>query len=421
MNELKLKHLKNEKCLKIAICSWQTKGRDYDLTFPLMYLCKKLNHNIRYFHPTFRFDILSWSPDIIFITNSNGAIENVKFIRLARKYNIPTYSHISEGLFREKDIDEFVCGWNKQNEMLENLTLFWSKEQLDMTLKYYPEKEINSVVSGALSIDKYFLHNVTANKNYEIGIAGFDFNSIILKTQCEIEKQKYIKSANAQYLLIKQILKLFPEINIIFRPHPGDSNAHPLEIGDIQSDRLTICNHESLLETINSCKIWISFNSTTSIDARLMGVHSILYNPDDTISFIENQKIIPRYSNAKDIINEITDCLQNKNDKTNKASDLKKLFGFLDGKNFIRAYNVIINHYESEDDNNFKITDKFLMKVLNKIQRIRINAKRLYLKFFFPDKLLKYNLHLNNFDLDDLKCGDEIYISKMNEFIEKAQ
>lgn len=57
------------------------------------------------------------------ITNTIGAIENFELARIIEKSNFLLFSHVSEGMFRESDIEEFVWDWGKQDKTLEQKVL----------------------------------------------------------------------------------------------------------------------------------------------------------------------------------------------------------------------------------------------------------------------------------------------------------
>ena len=66
--------------------------------------------------------VLKTNPDLILMTNTTGGARQIEVSRLIEKNGFPFFSHVSEGMYREKDIEEFVWGWGaKEKHLSENL------------------------------------------------------------------------------------------------------------------------------------------------------------------------------------------------------------------------------------------------------------------------------------------------------------
>ena len=69
---------------------------------------------------------------MVIMSNTTGAGENLNISRLVEKSAIPLFSHVSEGMFREKDIEEFVYCWNKKEKRFsETFSTVWSRKTYD--------------------------------------------------------------------------------------------------------------------------------------------------------------------------------------------------------------------------------------------------------------------------------------------------
>ena len=98
----------------VLFIEWNTSGREFDMQFPLMYFfAKKLNWNVEY-KCSFNLPSITASvPDLVILSSTGGAARGLQVLKWCHQSNIPVFSSFTEGMFREKDLDEFLWGWNK--------------------------------------------------------------------------------------------------------------------------------------------------------------------------------------------------------------------------------------------------------------------------------------------------------------------
>ena len=124
----------------VLFLSWSTKGRDIEIDLPLMYFFEKIL-NWQVIHQTI-FNLpkfIKTKPDLILMTNTVGGVRQIEVSRLIEDSGFPLFSHVSEGMFRENDIEEFVWGSGKREKrMPETLCMLWSQKAYDLAVSNFP-------------------------------------------------------------------------------------------------------------------------------------------------------------------------------------------------------------------------------------------------------------------------------------------
>lgn len=282
----------------VYFIEWDTSGRSFDMHFPLMYFFEsKLKWDVRYKCSFNLPSFLKEVPDLIILASTGGASRNLKILKWIFNSNIPVFSSYTEGMFRYDDLDQFLWGWNKKKVYLENLRMLWSFESYRMSLKVYPELKEKLRVSGAIGFDKYALLNfnkITEKKFKKvIGYGAYDFHGSLTSPKkdniIQIYGSKEIEFIASQLLIVKKILKTLVNNNkdtlFIIKSHPGDQNRAPKEIEGLENYRnvkVISSPYEPISNIISKTDIWLSYNSTTIVDAWLLGIPTITFLKDES-------------------------------------------------------------------------------------------------------------------------------------------
>jgi hypothetical protein len=358
----------------ILFIEWSSKGRDFEIDLPLMYFFENvLKWEVKYFSIFNLPKILSINPDIVIMSNTTGATENLIIARLIEKSCISLFSHVSEGMFRENDIEEFVYGWNKKEKRFsETFSTVWSKKAYDMAIKHFPKLESFYKISGSIGFDKYsiYVKDKLGIKKYKkvIGYAGFDFHNILTKREQLIESlgrdkfQKIIDLIDMTNSILKNIIKNNPDILFLLKPHPGDGNKIPMEIeGLLGFKNIQIVDKDtSIVSAIENSDIWLNINSSTNLEAWLLGKPSISFLTDESMfssdvlygSILENN-----YEKIQNYIDEFynTGKIQAFEEKKELRKKLiSDYIGFADGLNHVRFMSFLKPYVEKIENGEIK-------------------------------------------------------------------
>ena len=126
---------------QVLFLNWTSQGRDIEIDMPLMYFFEKiLEWDVLHMSMFNLTKVVKTNPDLILMTNTTGGVRHVEVSQLIEASGFPFFSHVSEGMFREEEINEFVWGWGDDTRRLpETLSMLWSRWAYDMAIRYFPE------------------------------------------------------------------------------------------------------------------------------------------------------------------------------------------------------------------------------------------------------------------------------------------
>jgi|APSaa5957512535_1039671.scaffolds.fasta_scaffold10337_3 hypothetical protein len=274
----------------VLFLEWTTHGREFEIDLPLMYFFENyLGWNVEYKSQFNLPSVIKNTPDIIIKSGSTGAKLGLEWLKIIRKSKILVFTHVTEGMFREEDIDEFVWGWNKEKKLLETLCTLWSYKAYSMSVKHYPELQSKYRVSGSVGHDKYhFMINDKISKNKYtkvVGYAAFDFNNILNNEEYfvkEFGRGKFIRLMNLAKKaneILKYIIHNNNDILFLLKAHPGDGDKEPLEFDGLlnQDNVLVVDKKSSIVDVIASSDVWLNINSSTNLEAWLLSKPTISF------------------------------------------------------------------------------------------------------------------------------------------------
>lgn len=423
----------------VLFVEWSTSGREFDMQFPLMYFFKNiLNWKVEYKCAYNLPSITASVPDLVILSSTGGESRGLKIVEWCYQSDIPVFSSFTEGMFREKELDEFVWGWNKSKHYVENLRMLWSKPSYEMTIKKYPKLKDKIRVSGAIGFDKYRL--LENKKKYTderfkkvIGYAAFDYNSSLRSPRRDILAealgQKYLNFLTNELEITKNLLRKLIQKNedilFLIKSHPGDQGCIPLEVDGIDhlpNVKVITAQYEPIFNIVKEADIWLSGNSTTVIDAWLCN--------KPTISLIseEREKATPAlgasilsqdYAKINQYIKEFFETGQiNKFEKWAKKRQqyLSELVGFSDGMNHVRYMSFLKPFIESAESHkntdkrwNIPLKEKILETLKHLIYSVSAGRHRMPL-------LSKWAQIYERFEHEELQIFWETYESDVNNF-----
>ena len=421
----------------VLFLGWSTKGRDIEIDLPLMYFFEKILKWQVIHHTIFNLPkVLKTKPDLVLMTNSTGGFRQIEVSRLIENSGFPFFSHVSEGMFRESDIEEFVWGWGRnEKRMSENLSMLWSQKAYDMAVSNFPGTAKKFRISGGVGFDKYkILRKTKLNSGkYEkcIGYAAFDFHNIVSRKERYIENgegdafKQLMSLAVLARNILHHIVKNNPDILFFLKQHPGDGeNCVSLEFQDISNyDNIRIVKSDvSIVDVISSSDIWLNINSSTNLEAWLMGKPSIsfLTNEEGFSSDVINGSIIENDCRCiQNYIEEyyLSGCIQEFDQKKHIREKLiSEYIGFSDGLNHVRYMSFLKPFIENSESGllktgSWKISLKWRIKCYLQ-HLLYLISKRKY-KVPFVKKWAEY---YDIYDAKELTSNKIKYYEDMHDF-----
>jgi len=244
-------------------------------------------------------------PRLLFMTNTIGARENFEIMRYAVQRGVSGVSLIVEGNIREGD-DELesamIWGWNHDHVLYEDLHFQWSERARRITLRQHPELQGRVLISGGVGFDNYkigvsvdrpeILRNFgKARYAKVVGVGCWDFGIFYPEdSRHAIWGKYYDKSAQENFRadgrrfhdLLEQTIMRNPSVLFLLKEHPGvllGRRASGIEGLDSYDNVIILKDELPIDQCIAVSDVWLVYESTTALEAWLMGRQTALLNP----------------------------------------------------------------------------------------------------------------------------------------------
>lgn len=387
------------KHIDILDLEYSSKGRDIDISEPVLSFLE-LKHNLRIVRKCcfqdWPYYLLKYRPKIVFIANGIGSIPQFHIVKTAHYLGIKVVTHFSEGDFTEtpEGVFEFFWGWNKDRVLYEDLHLEWSQRNIDLTNKYIGQFD-KTKLSGAIGFDKYkllkssFLSKIDFLKKYNkttfkkiVGIAGWSFN-LFLDPNMDYTNSSYRLFSAEQFDRIKKsrdlvrdtirsITKENPNILFILKYHPlipRDCYSEFYEMPPADNI-IFLQTEEAIFDLINVCDVWGAYESTTAMEAWLIGNKpTFLIQPVDN-DFVRS-KISEgsfRVKNAEDLQGFLDEYFTTGEStsfnqlESKRQMIIERIIQWSDGRNHQRAAEYIYELYKNKEKRPVRI-NRFVLYV----------------------------------------------------------
>ena len=354
--------------------TYSSRGRDIDIVEPVLSeLESKYNLSIKrkWLYDNFVYDILKYKPKVLVLANAIGCTSHYYSCKFASMLGVKVVTFASEGDYRviDNSLDTMLFGWNKDLKLFEDLHLEWSQKNIDLFKQHQGYDENKIKLSGATGFDKYkllkmlskeqFIQKYSLKPNSKIvGLGGwtFDFQfdpnhstgPIFFGEELEgIKKSFYAVRDGYEYLV-----KNNPNIYFVAKLHPLTMDDKYDEFQNIYKypNVLKFKTEENIYDLINVSDFWITFDSTTALEAWLLGKTTLLYNPIikdfNRSSISEGSPIIQTETDLNASVGEFYNkgfIESFKNLESKRTQIIKDVIGFDDGRNYIRASKYIID------------------------------------------------------------------------------
>lgn len=330
--------------------------------------------------------IRKYRPCVLFLSNITGAQINFDVAAYAVWNGVKVVSLVSEGNFRESELDQFLWGWNEKKIPLETINMQWTERTRRMTFNRYPELQDKIKVSGGVGFDVYKLlppadKRVFLKKYgkevYEkvIGVGCWDFGIFYPgDTRFLYEKSVYSANEIAYFRkdgelfndILKKAISANPDILFLLKEHPGvqlGRKASGIAGVDEFPNVLVLRREEPIITCLSVSDFWITYESTTALEGWLMDKKTCLLNPQggrfkrDKVSagspvfstFAELQQNIEKFYSEKSL-----DGYAEKEAIRNEL--IKDTIQWSDGFNHVRAGNEIMKVLGNDASNGSLVT-----------------------------------------------------------------
>ena len=305
-------------------------------------------------------------PKILLMTNTTGATLNQNVARYAKNKKIKVVSLISEGNIKESDLDSFIWGHNREKISFEDLNMLWSNKCYDVILKKFPQLKQSLKISGSVGHDKYLIEKPHKNNNKTkkiIGVGCWGFNFYLedntTKNLSSHVINFFLEQRSKFNTILSSIIKLNQDCLFIIKEHPANTLGY---VGSgiescVDFPNVKIYKYDrSIVSCIYESDLWISYDSTTAMEAWLSNKQTCFLNPDkeewptprDNIHTAQ-----PIYGSLNELQCNIERIKKGEyiegflELKKKREEVIKEIITYNDGLNHVRAGNEIIKLFNS--------------------------------------------------------------------------
>lgn len=327
-------------------------------------------------------------PKLFFIANSTGAQENLDMMTYAKSRGFKGLSMVSEGNFRPESeyAQEMIWGWNKAKILQEDLQLQWSERTRDITLHHHPELLGKILVGGGVGFDHYKINPLRSRaeflakygkSHYEkiVGVGLWDFGvwepedtrfAITSKLVSLEARQRFLQDRDSFESILHQVVRDNPNHLFLLKEHPGvllGRRASAIEGLEKYPNTLILKTEEGIFDCIAVSDFWVVYESTTALEAWLLGKETCLLNPSGR-DFPRDQVHTgsPDYSSIEQM-NEALRCFDNvghlprfSDYAESRMQVIRSTIQWDDGYNHVRVGNAILDLLSRESHERNKET-----------------------------------------------------------------
>lgn len=280
---------------------WSSAGRDREAAIPVCYALRQKGYSIveaSIFN--YRHYLLKYKPKLLFVAGGSvGATINYQAIKFAHEIGVPVVTGTAEGIYFSEYTEKFFWGHNFDKNLLEQLNFQWSVRARDLAIELVPRVSNQLKITGASGFDRYQFYRFRSKQAWMdkygysysrmIGYAGWAFDALYREAALadlgEIYSRNQFEQLRQSGLEINKILRVlieeYQDTLFLLKEHPGVVNRAYSELANLQNytNVLYLRNEEAVGDCINGCDIWMAFESTTCLEAWLLGKPTLMINP----------------------------------------------------------------------------------------------------------------------------------------------
>lgn len=349
-------------------------GRDVEIMLPLLHFAKRfLNCQVEVtltpnLHAMFR-----RRPDCVVVANTVGAFLHFHIARAAHASGIPVFSLVSEGNFRTDGSFDY-WGYNTAHILYERYHCCWSRRTRDFMRAELPELRDRIVQTGGVGFDRYKIYDFAERESllrrhgYHasgfkrfIGYAGWGFGKLAHERGRK-ELLQYFRGDASKLLwaekqrlaleeILRQAIEAHPDTLFILKKHPTENvssepDPHHNEMAALRDYKNVLyLLDQHVHDLINITDLWWVYESTTSLEADIMGKQTLFIVPDDNFPRVEIHEGFPEAKTFREVSNmteHFFTCgtlpgFDNPQLVRRRAEIIENSIGFADGYNHIRA------------------------------------------------------------------------------------
>lgn len=297
--------------MKILAYFDRDNGRDVELSLPVLYMAERYyGANVEF---AFSYDtdaIRRHRPDLVFVPNTVGSNEYIAAAKYAFENGIKVFALMSEGDIRTDGTFHY-WGLNHDRNFYQEKICVWSERVYEFLKEAEPTFAHKLVVTGHTGFDRYKVYQfptkaeaLTADEQafrMVIGYAGWGFGKmsyaqgkeeIMAFFKGDVSKLDHMERMRQDVEgMLRDAIESNPDVLFILKQHPNESP--PTGTAPVVNEIISLKNYPNvryegvdtpITTLIHVSDLWLSFESTTAVEAWALEKTSILLYPDPTFS-----------------------------------------------------------------------------------------------------------------------------------------
>jgi hypothetical protein len=280
---------------------WSSRGRDRESATLICEALRRRGHSVvegSIFN--YRYLLLKHQPRVLYLADPTGARINYEVALFAEQAGIPAVCLDAEGNYAPDTTDEMFWGHMMDRRLPVRLKLQWSMRSREAALGIAPDLRESLRVTGAPGFDRYRLYEFASKDEWRrrygfsqervYGYATWVFDCLyadeatlqrLTDIYGEPALDRFRRDRDALREVLVEVVSSNPDALFLLKEHPGVTNPAETEIAGLERfpNVLKIKNEEGVDDCINVCDVWMAYESTTAIEAWLLGKPTLFVNP----------------------------------------------------------------------------------------------------------------------------------------------
>jgi surface carbohydrate biosynthesis protein len=369
--------MKSVKRKKLAYCFLiSNESRDFHILLPVIYYLERFKDFEVHFIFVWQAHVIYQNPpELVILPNTRGNNMYYEIADYAFKNGITIYHHDSEGNFDTSGNFDW-WGYNLKKKFYCPVQFAWNERVKTYVENKYGFPEDTVKVSGGVGFDRYkYLPEIDrqsilsqfGKEKYRkiVGYAGWAFGKIYNKEFSEFRMaEEWGEKAAKEWMIdqrdfVREVLQYaiekHPDTLFILKKHPrenfeSDNRDSPNEMNVLLEypNVLYLKNEVPIHELIQITDVWVSYESTSAMEAWLIGTPTICIKNEKSLEFHwsdvhEGCLLASDQHSFSQFLTQIIDEQQKEadlltsNKKNRRKEILTNAIGFSDGLNHIRA------------------------------------------------------------------------------------
>ena len=388
--------------------TYSSMGRDVDICEPILsYLELKYGVSVKRACMRDYAECLYQLRPKLLLTETKGSDTDVNAVRFAKALGIKVVNVTGEGDYVPGKADIFFWGWNKPEFAQPDMELLWSDRSRRIIFDELPETnndKYNIKVSGGTGFDRYkFLPFMQKDKFLEkyhltdykkvVGFASWGFDVYDYRGDFAFHKEAGLKLNS----VLKELIENNSDILFVLKFHPASQDEMRTEFAGLRgySNVMMLAFEENVSDLINIADLWMGYETTTCLEAWLLGKTTLLINPSggefERSIIADGSPIFKTASEVQNAIDEYYKCgfikaFEELN--TNRSDIIINVIENDDGMNHVRAGEMVFDLLENTRENGqrdgFNWRYKLCIRTVQKLIYNMVGQNHIIGKKYFP-------------------------------------